>query len=1165
MSRMKKLPSEGRKKERINLSKSFSSIDYPNLIQTQFNSYKWFLENNLKELFSEINPVEDNTGKLWALEFLDYRLGDPNTSADEAAKKGLSYDAPLFFNVRLINKHTGEIKEQELFIADIPLMNSRGTFIINGNERTVVHQIVRSEGVLYLDNPLKLSDRNVYLAKLIPERGPWFNFETNKNDVLSIKLASKRPKILITQLLRVFGYSTNAEILRLFSDVDNDPDHKYIEATLAKDFTKTREEAVIDIYRKLRPDVAISFESAQNYIESIFFNARRVYLGKTGRYQLNKRLGLDIPVTEENYVLHPSDIIAVIKRLIQVNNGVIMPDDMDHMSNRRLRSVGELVSDYIRVGVRRIEKNIKDRMSLHASDALLTPSVLVSTRPITASINEFFGSSTVSRYMEQANILAELGHKREITAAGPGGLTKDRATFSVRDIHYSQYSRICPIETPEGPNVGLVNHLAVYARVNEYGFIEAPYIKVIHEIESGDFKKLLPNRVAREDIKGDKGKILIKKASIITKEDVEMLTKAGIEKVAVKPYITGEIVYLDAEGEEKYSFTNATVDIDVNKNIIDDMVPLRSRGSFSLGLSENVNFIDASSDQIAGTGFALVPYAAHNDSQRILMAANMQRQAIPLIRPEAPIVGTGFEEVAARSSGRAIYSPINGEVFYVDSEKVVLIDAKKKKYEFKLEKFIRTNQNTCFHQQSVVNKGQKVKVGELIVDGPCMDHGELALGRNLKVAYMMWEGYNYEDGVIVSNRLIKDNLLTSVHIHEYQVEVRETRLGDEQITSDIPNVSANSLRNLDESGIVRIGAYVESNDVLVGIIAQRGEQELSAEERLLRAIFGEYAKDVRDNSLKMPNGESGIVIGTQILSKDKGDKLNPGVIHHIKIWVAKTHQIGIGDKLAGRYGDKGVISKVLPLADMPYTEDGTPVDIVLSPLFLKRMNMGQLLESHMGMAGSIIGKNVAVPISSSIDENKEAAVFKEAGMEGDQKVTLYDGRTGEPFIGKIAVGIRYILKLNHLSDEKIHARATGSYNMVTQQPLGGKAQLGGQRFGEMEVWALEAYGAAHVLQEMLTYKSDDVMGRALAYRAIIQKTKVQGTGIPEGYRVLEQELKALSLNVERIGEIALSKREEEKVEAVLESTPLETQTVKVETEIEPGFEPVKVSDEIMEA
>ncbi len=1118
---------------RVDISKSHLDMPIPNLVEAQLRSYNEFLDKTLIEVFKEISPVDDNTGKLWTLEFMNARLGDTNRMPVEAMSKGLSYDAPLFFTARLINKHTGEIKEQELFICDLPLMTNRGTFIINGNERAVVHQIIRSEGVLFIESGEKSEAGPLYLAKLIPERGAWFNFELNKHDVISIKLAPKRPKIPITELLRVLGYSTNQEILSLFSDVDRNPDRKFIESTLLKDPTTTKEEAVMDIYKKLRPDVATTYDNAKAFIDNIFFNERRVYLGKTGRYQLNRKLGIDTPVSSENFVLYPSDIVAVIKRLIEVNNGDKLPDDMDSMENRRVKSVGELVADFIRVGVRRVEKNIKDRMSIHASDELLVPATLVSTRPIAAALNEFFGSSEVSRYMDQENVLSELGNKRRLTSGGPGGLTKERATFSVRDTHYSQYGRLCPIETPEGANIGIVNHLAVYARINEYGFLETPYRKVITSFNFQELKKdhstdeivaMMQNRISREDVEHD-GKTVISAGEYVkSKAQAQEIMKA-VEAFNIKPYVTDDITYLNAGEEYNVNITSASVERDEYANVVADLVPIRYRGSFNIGSTEHLRYIDAASIQIAGTGFALVPFAASDESQRTLMAANMQRQAIPLINPESPIVGTGFEEVVARNSGRAVYAPEDCLVEYADAQRVVikLKDAKGKntKQEFKLEKFVGTNQNTSFSQKVLVKTNQEIKKGEILIDGPCMDNGELALGKNITVAYMLWEGFNYEDGIVISERLVKDDILTSIHVTEYSQEIRETRLGDELLTYDIPGVSEHALRNLDQNGIVRIGAEVKAGDVLAGIIAPKGETELTAEERLLRAIFGEYARDVRDNSLKVPNGEVGIVTNVQVLSKEAGDKLSPGVLKVVKVWVAKTRKITIGDKLAGRHGDKGVISKILPVEDMPYMADGTPVDIILSPLGLtKRMNMGQLLETHLGLRAQKLGVKFGVPIFSKVDTDRLDKMLNDAGIEVNNKVTLYDGRTGKPFADKITVGPRYILKLNHLADEKIHARATGAYTMVTQQPLGGKAQFGGQRFGEMEVWALEAYGAGAVLQEMLTIKSDDVIGRAEAYKAIIHGKPVPVPGIPEGFKVLMSELRALGLNLETIEAIS---------------------------------------------
>lgn len=1124
------------KRQRINIGIYKSKIPLPDLIEAQKKSFNWLITDGIRKLFGEINPIEDTTGALWRLEFLKHRFEKPNRTASEAKIKGLSYDAPLHITTRLTNKKTREIKEQELFVCDFPMMTEKGTFVVNGNERVIIHQIVRSEGVIFLENTKIKAPEPYYLAKLMPERGPWLDFEINKNNIISVKLIDRRPKILLTTLLRVFGYSSDEEIIKLFEDVNTNPDKNYIEATQEKDPTRNTEEAIISIYQKLRPDDATTLKTAKKFIENFFFNPRNFMLGKTGRYQLNRKLNLNTPLKQEDYLIEINDIIQMIKRLIQVNNQDMAPDDIDHLSNRRVRSNGELIASKLRVGLRRMEKNIKDRMSAHATDELITPSVLISTRPVAASIQEFFGSSAVSRYMDQENILAELENKRRITAGGPGGLTKERATFSVRDAHISQYSKLCPVTTPEGPQIGLVNHLAMYAKINDYGFLEAPYFKVK---KTADSTKNLTNRILDENVGN------FKKGKIINKKDAEKLLKLK-GKIAVVPYVTDEMEYLDAFQESENEITNTNIETDNFGNILQKTVPVRYKNHFISKSRSEIKYTDIDPAQVTGLGASLIPYVANDDSTRALMGANMQRQAVPLIKPESPMVGTGVEETLARQSGHAIYAEEDGIIEFVDSRKVVL-KTKDGRKEYELEKYIGTNQNTCFNQIPQVSVNQKVKQGELLVDGPSMDHGELGLGTNLVVAYKFHEGYNFEDAIVISERLIKDDKLTSVHIKKYTQEVRETKLGPEQITKDIPNIGDKTLKNLDDIGIVRTGAKVTSGDILVGIIAPKGETELTAEERLLRAIFGEYARDVRDNSLKLPHGESGIVIEVQVLDKEKGDKLSPGVLKQVNVWVAKLHKIGTGDKLSGRHGDKGVISKILPMEDMPYLEDGTPVDLILTPIFIKRMNAGALLETHLALKAEALGKTIAAPVFNKYDETEIDNEIKQSQTDLRsiaQKQTLYDGRTGERFEADVAVGPKYMLKLNHLADSKLHARSTGSYTMVTQQPLGGKSQMGGQRFGEMEVWALEAYGVPYVLQEMLTIKSDDVIGRANAYKSIINGEKIEPPSIPESVNVLISELKALCFNMETLKiekerpESELSEKKEDKTESKTEKRKL---------------------------
>ncbi len=1115
---------------RIDLSTSFDenqkSFNYPNLIDAQLNSYEDFLETNIKALFNEINPVEDNTGKLWSLEFLDHRFGDINRSSKEAIRKGLSYDRPLYFTVRLTNKVTGEIKEQELFVVELPVMTESGSFIINGHERVVIHQVVRAEGVLFGENGVGFNKRPLYSAKLVTAIGPWLTFEVNKHNVISLKFAPRKNKILITTLLRALGYSTNSDILNLFADIDNDVEKRYIDATLVKDTSHNQTEAVLEIYRKIRPDISISYDNALNYIESLFFNPRKLYLGKTGRYKLNKRLGVNKPIKEENYVLTRDDIVGIIRRLILVNNGEVPPDDIDSLSNRRVKSVGELLSDYVRVGVRRVEKIIKDRMSIMSSDEVLTPSMLVSTKPFVSVINEFFGSSAVSVSADQANILSEISNKRRVTAGGPGGLTKESATFSVRDMHYSQYSRFCPVETPEGQHIGIVNHLSIYAKINDYGFIETPYEKVLKTV-SFDSKKL-KGRILKGSIK--LGGETYKSGTHIDSKLSDLIKKEKLKDISVLAYLSGEVIYFDADEEFDLSIASLNTKIDKEGNLLDNILEVRSKGEYSLGNVNTVDYIEVSTTQIGGVSLNLIPFASGNKADRTLMGSNMQKQAVPLVSPEAPIIGTGVERIIAENSHRAYFAKDDGIVEYADSKMITVKYKNGDKETYFADKFIPTNKSTSFSQKVLLNKGTVFSKGDVIVDGPSMDKGELALGRNLLVAYMMYEGYNYEDGIVISEKLVKEDLLTSVHVKCYTHDIKETRLGDEVTTRDIPNVSLTALRDLDENGIVRVGAHVESGSILVGIVAPKGEVELTAEEKLLRSIFGDIAKDVRDNSLRVPNGESGIVTDIEVLERnDDSNKLSPGVIKQIKVWVARTHKIGLGDKLSGRFGDKGVISKILPVGDMPYLEDGTPVDIIISPSSItRRLNFGQLHEIHYSKLAEKLNTKFAFPIFSQIDEEKVAKLIKDNNIgEIEDKVDLYDGRTGDKFDHKITVGKRYILVLDHLADTKIHARSTGNYTVVSQQPLGGKSNMGGMKFGEMEVWALEAYGAASTLQEMLSIKSDDIIGRSEAYKSIIHNKKIQMVGIPESFKVLLSELKSLCLNIEPIDVVIEKEVEEE--------------------------------------
>ena len=1106
------------KNTRLSLAKYDFPTLSPNLIEAQLKSFELLLTEGYKELFEEINPITDYTGEAWELRFEDISWGELNHTFNQALRLGLSYDKPLYINTSLANKKTGEIKKQKLFVVDMPIMSERGTFVVSGNERVVVMQIARAEGILFHETKTA-GNRSLYAVKLMPLRGRWFDFEVNRHGVMSVKLLDKRPKILLTTLLRALGYSSDNDIKRMLEQYDVDPEFKMLENTFKRDVTKDTNEALIDIYRKLRPEDSVSLENAKQFLESIFFDKRRFFLGRIGRYQLNKKLGLKKQIVPENYVLQKEDVVEIVKAVIQLNSGLRNPDDIDHLSNRRIRGVGELIADTMRVGLLRMEKNIRDRMGTYGTDELITPSVLVNTRPVIAAVNQFFGSSQVSRYMDQENVLSEIETKRRITAGGPGGLTKERATFSVRDVHSSSYSRLCPVTTPEGPSIGIVSHMSVYAKIDDYGFLQAPYFRVISNVklkDLADMNILIDNKL-REDVTVDK-KVLFKKGHVITKEDIKKLKTSEVEELKFEPQVSEEVVYLAPDEEEKYHIAGAMNRAE-GKVIKEDSVFVRYQGGYRRVPATEIDLIDVNPGQIAGLGFSLVPFSSNDDPTRTLMASNMQRQAVPLVFPKAPIVGTGMEKTVAEASRRAVMADTDGEIIEADGRTVKIKYKDGTTKVFDVDKFIRTNQNTTFSQTVNVVTGQKVKKGDVLIDGPCMENGELALGRNLTAAFMIYEGFNYEDGIIISERLVTEDLLTSIHIKEYIQDIRDTKLGKEQITADIPNVGEYLLRNLDESGIVRVGASVSSKDILVGIVAPKGEVELTAEEKLLRAIFGEYARDVRDNSLKMPHGDRGIVIGVQVLDKDKGDKLNPGVLKQVKVWVARTQKISIGDKLTGIHGDKGVISKILPQADMPYAEDGTPIDIILSPMFVKRMNVGQIREMHVASKAQRLGVKVTVPPFTPIDEGVLDKMLKDQGIDWTEKIILYDGRTGMPFDKPVAVGPRYIIKLNHLSSEKIHSRSTGPYTIVTQQPLGGKAQYGGQRFGEMEVWALEAHAVPHVLHEMLTIKSDDVVGRASAYKSIIQGETIESPSTPESFRVFISELRALGINVEPINKV----------------------------------------------
>lgn len=1147
---------------RMSFSRINEILEVPNLIEIQKESYNWFLENGLKEVFRDISPITDYTGNLM-LEFIDYAIEDsPKYSEQECKERDANYAAPLKAKVRLINKETGEVKEQEIFMGDFPLMTDKGTFIINGAERVIVSQLVRSPGIYYAMEVDK-TGKKLFSCTVIPNRGAWLEYETDSNDIMHVRIDRTR-KVPLTVLLRAIGCGTDADITSLLGESER------VLSTIAKDSSKSNEEGLIEVYKRLRPGEPPTVESASGLLKNLFFDARRYDLAKVGRFKFNKKLSLATRISgfkAANDIVNPSnkkvivsadsiidresaeqiqdaginevevlsegkavkvignntvdiknfvkvdlseldikervnfgvlkkileenkkdrdikkaiedninelipmhitkdDIMASMNYLDNLSYGIGNIDDIDHLGNRRIRSVGELLQNQFRIGLARMERVVRERMTIQDID-IVTPQALINIRPVAASIKEFFGSSQLSQFMDQTNPLAELTHKRRLSALGPGGLSRERAGFEVRDVHDSHYGRMCPIETPEGPNIGLIGSLTTYARVNEYGFIETPFRKV------------------------DK--------------------KTG--------RLTDEVVYLTADEEDNYVTAQANEPINEDGTFARSKVVGRHRGQFIEVDRETVDFMDVSPKQIVSVATALIPFLENDDANRALMGANMQRQAVPLIKTESPIVGTGMEHRAARDSGVVVLAKRKGKVEKVYADKVVVKTDKGQKDVYNLLKFARSNQGTCINQKPVVVKGQKINEGDLIADGPSTDGGELALGKNVLIAFMTWEGYNYEDAILISEKLVREDVFTSIHIEEYEAEARDTKLGPEEITADIPNVGEDVLKDLDERGIIRVGAEVRAGDILVGKVTPKGETELTAEERLLRAIFGEKAREVRDTSLRVPHGESGIVVDVKVFTRENGDELPPGENQLVRVYVAQKKKISVGDKMAGRHGNKGVISRILPEEDMPFLADGTPIDIVLNPLGVpSRMNIGQVLEVHLGYAAKALGWKIATPVFDGASEQDTIDTLKKAGLSEDGKAVLYDGRTGEKFENRVTVGYMYILKLAHLVDDKIHARSTGPYSLVTQQPLGGKAQFGGQRFGEMEVWALEAYGAAYTLQEILTVKSDDVTGRVKTYEAIVKGENIPEPGVPESFKVLIKELQSLALDVKVLSE-----------------------------------------------
>ena len=1084
--------------ERVYFTSGDNALPLPNLIAHQKDSWRWFVEEGLSEIFSEINPIDDYTGQKLSLKFGKYYFGEPKNTDQFAKENNLTFEAPLHATVELTNKTTGVVEEQEIYLGEYPWMTERGTFIINGTERVVVSQLIRSAGVFFTAETV--AGRNYYGAKIIPGRGAWMEFETASNGAIYVKI-DRRRKIPATTLLRALGYPKTSEIKELFADIDTG-DVKYIDETLDKDTSRGANEALIEVYRRLRPGDLATVDNARQMIERMFFDFKRFDYSRVGRYKLNQRLGLDVANTAENRTLQMSDLVAILREVIRLNNTQEPADDIDALSNRRVRLVGELIARQFRVGMLRMQRNAMDRMSVADLESV-SPSQLINARPIVAAVREFFTSSQLSQLLDEVNPLSELSHKRRLSSTGPGGLTRERAGFEVRDAHPTHYGRICSVETPEGANIGLVLNLAAYARVNEYGFIETPYLRV----------------------------------------------KDG--------KVTDELVYLDASQEIGEVIADAGEALNEDGTFRDERVNARSNMQPSQVDANQVTFMDAAHRQILGSTAALVPFIEKTRVDRALTGSNMQRQAVPLLCPESATVGTGIEKAVAENSGHLIQASADGEVVRADADEVHVKYADGVKI-YTLKHFVKNNDDRCYNQKVRVERGDKVKKGDILIEGASIAGGEIALGKNLLVAFMPWGGYNMEDAIIMSRRLVEDDRLTSINIKDYTVEVRETKLGPEIVTRDIPNVSEESLRHLDENGIVQIGSEVKAGDVLVGKITPKGEQELSSEERLLRAIFGEKAKDVRDTSQRMNNAGGGKVVGVKIFSRENGHELKAGVLMQIQIFVAQLRKIGVGDKMAGRFGNKGVVAKVLPVEDMPFLEDGTPVDVVLNPLGVpSRMNLGQIFETHLGMAARALGYRVATPSFNGVPSEKISDELEKAGLARDGKSQLFDGRTGEPFEERTTVGVMHMIKLHHMVSDKIHARSTGPYTMVTQQPLGGKAQNGGQRFGEMEVWALEAYGAAATLQEMLTIKSDDVYGRAKAYESIIKDEPIVGPKLPESFNVLVKELQGLGLRVDLVDDEAAVDAEH-----VIASSGPEDKTVAADNEEEETY--LDESDDIGE-
>lgn len=1216
--------------------KSYASreavLEVPNLIQTQLDSFKLLIGEGLRELLKEISPIEDFTGNRFELRFLSHEFGTPKHTLAQCREQETTFDAPLYITTELRVKETGELKEQNLFFGDLPFMTPQGTFLINGAERVVVSQLVRSPGVYFTVQIESSTGRKLCSAKMIPYRGAWLEFETNSRDQLMVKVDRKR-RAPVSTLLRCLGFLRDEEIFALFEDIDIDPLHRYMQATLEVDpvdpdrtssvkaddlrslWARLRPDqefdsgsarvlasARLEFYRRLRPGEPPSLENANILIDNLFFSPRRYDLGKVGRYKLNKRL--NPPNPSEGRVLTREDLVNVVREIIRINNGNGSPDDIDHLGNRRVRAVGELIQNQIRVGFLRMERVIKERMTI-IDPEIATPAALVNIRSVVAAIREFFAGSQLSQFMDQPNPLAELTHKRRLSALGPGGLSRERAGFEVRDVHNSHYGRICPIETPEGPNIGLLGSLATYARINEFGFLETPYRIVFHDVDNKE--PTLYGRKLREEVRDGRNRLVASYGEVIHEKLFKKIKSLTSRKIKVQPFVSSkgsDVLYLPADEEEKHVIAQANMPIDELGQFLLETIETRAQTHISIQAIDLVDLMDVSPMQTVSVSTSLIPFLEHDDANRALMGSNMQRQAVPLLNPDAPLVGTGMERRVALDSGHIVLSDTEGVVTGVSGTEVVIASPEGLEHRYPLIKFLRSNQSTCVNQHPLVSLGQKVNAGEPLADSSSTDQASLALGHNMLVAFMCWEGYNYEDAIIIGENVVREDKFTSIHIEKYECEARQTKLGDEEITRDIPNVGDEALKDLDEDGIIRIGAEVSPGDILVGKITPKGETELTAEEKLLRAIFGEKARDVKDSSLRVPHGERGKIIGVKVLSRENRDELSPGLNRLVRVWIAQTRKLTVGDKMAGRHGNKGVISRVLPLEDMPYLSDGKPVEIVLNPIGVpSRMNLGQVLETHLGWVAHHLGFRAASPVfdgakdimiedglgrvwmiqaSGAVDArdsenpiinwNRVWDWIKENGYDPERifddkivgdarraclllwgsleagvdfskmsdgemltearrlnqekhlappilgKMVLYDGRTGEAFDNPVTVGYIYMLKLIHLVEDKIHARSTGPYSLITQQPLGGKAQFGGQRFGEMEVWALEAYSAAYNLQEMLTVKSDDVLGRQKTYEAVVKGEDIVQPGVPESFHVLLKELQALGLSVELLND-----------------------------------------------